>query len=35
MYNVKGLVARNKHVQNESPTSSGWKVMAKVKVFQK
>ena len=34
-YNVKGLVTRNTHVQYESPISSGKKVMAKVKVFQK
>ena len=32
---MKGLVTRNTHVQYESPTSSGKKVMAKVKVFQK
>ena len=30
---VKGLVTRNTHVQYESPTTSGKKVMAKVKVF--
>ena len=30
---VKGLVTRNTHLQYESPTSSGLKVMAKVKVF--
>ena len=30
---MKGLVTRNTHVQYESPTSSGLKVMAKVKVF--
>ena len=35
MYHVKGLVTRNTHVQYESPISSGKKVMAKVKVFQK
>ena len=29
---VKGLVKRNTHVQYDSPTSSGLKVMAKVKV---
>ena len=34
-YHVKGLVTRNKHVQYESPITSGLKVMAKVKVFQK
>ena len=34
-YHVKGLVTRNTHVQYESPISSGKKVMAKVKVFQK
>ena len=32
-YHKKGLVTRNTHVQYESPTSSGNKVMAKVKVF--
>ena len=32
---MKGLVTRNTHVQYESTTSSGLKVMAKVKVFQK
>ena len=32
---VKGLVTRNTHVQYESPITSGKKVMAKVKVFQK
>ena len=31
---MKGLVARNAHVQYESPGSSGLKVMAKVKVFE-
>ena len=30
---MKGLVIRNTHVQYEKPTSSGLKVMAKVKVF--
>ena len=34
-YHVKGLVTRNTHVHYESPISSGKKVMAKVKVFQK
>ena len=34
-YHVKGLVTMNTHVQYESPISSGLKVMAKVKVFQK
>ena len=32
---MKGLVTRNAHVQYESPITSGLKVMAKVKVFQK
>ena len=32
---MKGLVTSNTHVQYESPTSSGKKVMAKVKVFSK
>ena len=32
---MKGLVTRDTHVQYESPTSSGLKVMAKVKVFSK
>ena len=32
---MKGLVKRNTHVQYESPITSGKKVMAKVKVFQK
>ena len=32
---MKGLVTRNTHVQYESPITSGLKVMAKVKVFQK
>ena len=32
---VKGLVTRNTHMQYESPITSGLKVMAKVKVFQK
>ena len=31
----KGLVTWNTHVQYESPISSGSKVIAKVKVFQK
>ena len=30
-----GLILRNKHVQYESPITSGLKVIAKVKVFQK
>ena len=30
---MKGLVTRNTHVQYESPITSGFKVMAKVKVF--
>ena len=34
-YHVKGLVIMNTHVQYKSPISSGLKVMAKVKVFQK
>ena len=34
-YQEKGLVTRNTHVQYESPITSGKKVMAKVKVFQK
>ena len=34
-YHVKGLVTRNTHVQCESPITSGYYVMAKVKVFQK
>ena len=34
-YHLKGLVTRNTHVQYESPISSGLKVMAKIKVFQK
>ena len=34
-YQKKGLATRNTHVQYESPTTSGKKVMAKVKVFQK
>ena len=34
-YQVKGFVTRNTYVQYESPTSSGLKVVAKVKVFQK
>ena len=32
---MKGLVTRNTHTQYESPITSGLKVMAKVKVFQK
>ena len=35
MYHVKGLVIRNTYVQYESPISSGKKVIAKGKVFQK
>ena len=35
MVHVKGLVTRNTHVQYESPNSSGKKVMAKDKVFEK
>ena len=34
-YYLKGLVTRNTHVQYKSPITSGKKVMAKVKVFQK
>ena len=34
-YHVKGLVTRNTYVQYESPISSGKKVIAKGKVFQK
>ena len=34
-YEVKGLVTRNAYMQYESPRSSGLKVMAKVKVFEK
>ena len=34
-FHLKGLVTRNTHVQYESPITSGLKVMAKVKVFQK
>ena len=34
-YHVKGFVAKNTHVQYESPNTSGKKVMANVKVFQK
>ena len=30
---MKGIVTTNTHVQYEIPTSSGLKVMAKVKVF--
>ena len=30
---MKGLVTSNTHVQYKSPTSTGLKVMAKVKVF--
>ena len=32
---MKGLVTRNINVQHESLVSSGFKVMAKVKVFSK
>ena len=32
---MKGLVTRNTHVQYENSITSGKKVMAKVKVFQK
>ena len=32
---MKGLVTMNAHMQYESPSSSGLKVMAKVKVFEK
>ena len=35
MYHVEGLVTMNTNVKYVSPTSSGLKVMAKVKVFQK
>ena len=35
LYQVKGLVTRNAHVQYESSITSDKKVMAKVKVFQK
>ena len=31
----KGLVTRNAYVKYESPISSGMKVLAKVKVFQR
>ena len=34
-YHVKGIVSRNTHVQHESLISSGLKVIAKVKDFQK
>ena len=34
-YHMKALVTRNTHVQYESPTFSGLKVMAKVKVLSK
>ena len=34
-YHVKGLVTKNTNVKYESSTTSGKKVMAKVKVFQK
>ena len=34
-YHVKGLVTRNTHVKYQSPITSGKKVMAKVKVFEK
>ena len=32
---MKGHVARNAHMQYESPSPSGLKVMAKVNVFEK
>ena len=32
---MKGLVTRNTHVKYEGPSSSGKKVMAKVKMFEK
>ena len=32
---MKGLATRYMHMQYESPITSGKKVMAKVKVFQK
>ena len=32
---MKGHVARNAHMQYESPSSSGLKVIAKVNVFEK
>ena len=35
LYQLTGHVTRNTHMQNENPTSSCLKVMAKVKVFQK
>ena len=35
LYHVEGLITRNTYVQYESPISSGKKVMAKGKVFQK
>ena len=34
-YPWKGLVTRNVHVKYESPTSSAYEAMAKVKVFEK
>ena len=34
-YHVKGIIKRNTHVQFQSLITSGLKVMAKVKVFQK
>ena len=34
-YHVKILVTRNTHVQYESPTASGLKIMTKVNFFQK
>ena len=33
-YQWKGLVTRNVHMKYESPTSSGFEAMAKVKVFK-
>ena len=35
MVPCEGLVTGNTHLQYESPITSGKKVMAKVKVFQK
>ena len=32
---MKGLITSNAHVQYESPSSFGLKVMAKIKVFEK
>ena len=32
---MKGLVTKNTYVNYESPSSSGLKIMAKVKVFRK